>query len=57
MTVELILNRLAGRLSFADLLEAYPFLIEEDLRAALNFAANFIRRAYIENADDSCELS
>jgi len=35
ITVELILRKLGAGRSFADLLEAYPQLAEEDLRAAL----------------------
>jgi uncharacterized protein (DUF433 family) len=35
ITVELILRKLGAGRSFADLLEAYPQLMEEDLRAAL----------------------
>ena len=35
ITVELILRKLGAGRSFADLLEAYPKLTEDDLRAAL----------------------
>ena len=44
ITVELILRRLGAGRSFADLLEAYPQLTEQDLRAALAFAANYLQR-------------
>jgi uncharacterized protein (DUF433 family) len=36
LTVELILRKLGAGRSFADLLEAYPQLTEDDLRAALS---------------------
>ncbi|HEY7297923.1 MAG TPA: DUF433 domain-containing protein [Xanthobacteraceae bacterium] len=43
ITVELILRKLGAGRSFADLLEAYPQLGEEDLRAALAFAADYMQ--------------
>jgi uncharacterized protein (DUF433 family) len=43
ITVELILRELGAGRSFADLLDAYPHLTEEDLRAALSFAADYIQ--------------
>ena len=43
ITVELILRELGAGHSFADLLEAYPHLTEEDLRAALAFAADYMQ--------------
>jgi uncharacterized protein (DUF433 family) len=42
ITVELILRKLGAGRSFADLLEAYSKLTEEDLRSALAFAAEYI---------------
>ena len=42
ITVELILRELGGGRSFADLLDAYPRLTEDDLRAALAFAADYM---------------
>ena len=42
ITVELVLRKLGAGRSFADLLEAYPQLTEEDLRAALAFAADYL---------------
>ena len=44
ITVELILRKLGAGRSFADLLEAYPRLTEEDLRAALAFAADYMQQ-------------
>ena len=38
ITVELILRKLGAGRSLADLLDAYPQLKEEDIRAALAFA-------------------
>jgi uncharacterized protein (DUF433 family) len=43
ITVELILRELGGGHSFADVLDAYPHLTEEDLRAALAFAADYMQ--------------
>jgi uncharacterized protein (DUF433 family) len=43
LTVELILRRLGASRSFADVLEAYPQLTAEDLRAALVFAADYLK--------------
>ena len=43
ITVELILRKLGAGRSFADVLDAYPHLTEEDLRAALAFAADYMQ--------------
>ena len=43
ITVELILRKLGAGRSFTDLLEAYPHLTEDDLRAALAFAADYLQ--------------
>jgi uncharacterized protein (DUF433 family) len=43
ITVEHILRELGGGRSFADVLDAYPRLAEEDLRAALAFAADYMQ--------------
>jgi len=40
--VELLLRKLAEGAAFDDLLEAYPRLAVEDIRAALDFAADTI---------------
>ena len=42
ITVELILRKLGAGRSFEDLLEAYPELTGDDLRAALEFAADYL---------------
>jgi uncharacterized protein (DUF433 family) len=44
ITVELILRKLGAGRSFADLIDAYPKLTEDDLRAALAFAADYLER-------------
>jgi uncharacterized protein (DUF433 family) len=43
ITVELLLRELGAGHSFADLIDAYPRLTEEDLRAALAFAADYMQ--------------
>jgi uncharacterized protein (DUF433 family) len=40
ITVKLILRKLGAGRSFAELIEAYPQITEDDLRASLAFAAN-----------------
>ena len=42
ITVELILRKLGAGRSFADVIDAYPQLSEDDLRAALAFAADYL---------------
>jgi uncharacterized protein (DUF433 family) len=41
-SVEMLLRKLGAGHSFPDLLEAYPQLHETDLRAALEFAADYL---------------
>ena len=43
ITVELVLPKLGAGHSFADVLEAYPHLSEDDVRAALAFAADYMQ--------------
>ena len=43
ITVELILEKLGEGMSIGELLEAYPHLTQEDVRAALRFAADYLR--------------
>jgi uncharacterized protein (DUF433 family) len=51
ITVELILRKLgAGRL-MTDLLEAYPHLTEDDVRAALAFAADYMQHETVLAAE------
>ena len=51
ITVELILRKLGAGRSFADLLDAYPQLIEEDVRAALAFAADYMQHETVLAAE------
>jgi uncharacterized protein (DUF433 family) len=51
ITVELILRKLGAGRSFADLLEAHPRLTENDLRAALAFAADYMQHETILAAE------
>ena len=51
ITVELILRKLGAGRSFEDLIEAYPHLTEEDLRAALAFAADYMQHETVLAAE------
>ena len=51
ITVELILRKLGAGRSFAELLEAYPQLTENDLRAALAFAADYMQHKTVLAAE------
>jgi len=51
ITVELILRKLGAGRSFSDLLEAYPRLTEDDLRAALAFAADYMEHETVLTAE------
>jgi uncharacterized protein (DUF433 family) len=51
ITVELILRKLGAGHSFADTLESYPKLTEEDLRAALAFAADYMEHETVLAAE------
>ena len=51
ITVELILRKLGAGRSFADVLEAYPQLSEQDLRAALAFAADTMQHETVLAAE------
>ena len=45
MSVEVILDNLAGGDTFDDLLEDYPFLAREDIAAAIEYAAHLVATA------------
>lgn len=47
ITVELIVEQLAGGRSIEELLESYPSLSKESIYAALQFAANNLRADYV----------
>lgn len=51
ITVELILRKLAAGWSFTDVLDSYPQLTEEDLRAALDFGADFLEHETVLAAE------
>lgn len=51
ITVELVLRKLGAGRSFADLVESYPQLTEEDLRAALAFAADYLEHETVIAAE------
>lgn len=51
ITVELILRKLGAGRSFADILEAYPQLTEDDVRAALAFAADYLQHETVLAAE------
>jgi uncharacterized protein (DUF433 family) len=51
ITVELVLRKLGAGRSMADLLESYPQLTEDDVRAALAFAADYMQHETILAAE------
>ena len=51
ITVELILRKLGAGRSFADMLEAYPQLSEDDIRSALTFAADYLQHETVLAAE------
>ena len=46
ITVELILRKMGADRSVAEILDAYPQLTEDDVRAALAFAADYLDPAF-----------
>ena len=51
ITVEHILRKLGASRSFAEVLEAHPRLTEDDLRAALAFAADYMQHESVRAAE------
>ena len=51
ITVEHILRKLGAGRSFAEVLEAHPQLTEDDLRAALAFAADYMQHETVLAAE------
>lgn len=51
ITVELILRKLGAGRSMTDLLQAYPHLTEDDVRAALAFAADYMQHETVLAAE------
>ncbi|MDZ7376247.1 MAG: DUF433 domain-containing protein [candidate division KSB1 bacterium] len=46
--VSLILDFLANGMTIAEILEEYPHLTEEDIRAAIAYGAEMSRQRYVE---------
>ena len=51
ITVEHILRKLGAGRSFAEIIEAHPRLTEDDLRAALAFAADYMQHETVLAAE------
>ena len=51
ITVELILRKLGAGWTFAELLDAYPALNTDDIRAALAFAADYMQHETVLAAE------
>jgi uncharacterized protein (DUF433 family) len=51
ITVELLLRKLGAGRSFADILHAYPQVTEDDIRAALAFAADYLQHESVIAAE------
>ena len=51
ITVELILRKLGAGRSNAEIVEAYPHLADEDIRAALAFAADYMQHETVIAAE------
>ena len=51
ITVEHILRKLGAGRSFAEVLDAHPHLTEDDLRAALAFAADYMQHETVLAAE------
>lgn len=50
ISVEQILDHLASRWTYQDILENYPFLVAEDLDACMKYANEFIKRVRVDDA-------
>lgn len=51
ITVELVLRKLGAGRSMAEVIEAYPQLTEDDVRAALAFAADYMQHETVLAAE------
>ncbi len=51
ITVELLLRKLGAGRSIADILEAYPQLTDDDVRAVLSFAADYLQHETVLTAE------
>jgi uncharacterized protein (DUF433 family) len=45
--VEHLLREIGGGMSFDDILDAHPRLVSEDIHAALEYAADIVRQAWL----------
>jgi uncharacterized protein (DUF433 family) len=50
LTVELILEELADGMSVDEIIGAHPRLVEQDVRAALRYAADYMRHEDVDLA-------
>jgi uncharacterized protein (DUF433 family) len=51
ITVELVLRKLGSGRSIGDIIEAYPHISEDDIRAALAFAADYMQHETVLAAE------
>lgn len=51
ITVELVLRKLGAGRSMAEVIESYPQLTEDDVRAALAFAADYMQHETVLAAE------
>ncbi len=51
ITVEIILRKYAAGMSAAEIIESYPHIGEDDIRAALDFAAEYLEHESIMAAE------
>jgi uncharacterized protein (DUF433 family) len=51
ITVELLLRKCATGMSLAEIIETYPHLTEADIRAALDYAADYLAHESILAAE------
>jgi len=52
VTVSLVLSLLANKMSFSEILEAYPYLEEDDILACLQYAA-FLANEEVHSLDNA----
>lgn len=57
LTVELILEQLASGLTIEELLDAYPRLTLEGIRAALAYAADFLNREAMQRYEQRQQVA
>lgn len=52
--VSLVLDLLASGWSFQEILENYPGLVEDDIRACIAYGAEMSRERYVELPSEAC---